>query len=37
LIAAAERDDDVVVGWVRRIEDRLKRGEIEVTNVDAAQ
>ena len=35
LIAAAERDDDVVVGWVRRIEDRLKRGEIEVTNVDA--
>jgi hypothetical protein len=35
LIAAAEIDDDVAVGLVRGVEDRLKRREIEVANVDA--
>src|SRR5262249_33101816 len=35
LIAGAEIDDDVAVGLVRGVEDRLKRREIEVANVDA--
>src|SRR5262249_51823349 len=35
LVASAEIDDDVVAGLLRRVDDGLRRGEVEVAHVDA--